>query len=163
MIGLTTLGIFHTVVSLIALACGVAALVRSREISPRDRLGQIYLVGTFISAATGLGIFQHGGFGPPHMLALMTLAALVIGTVAAMTAVFGRASRYVQAIAYSTTIFFHLIPGITETSTRLPRGAPLVASAEAPELRVVALILLIALVIGLTFQLRWLRRTQSAA
>jgi uncharacterized membrane protein len=163
MIGLTTLGIFHTVVSLIALACGVAALVRSREISPRDRLGQIYLVGTFISAATGLGIFQHGGFGPPHMLALMTLAALVIGTVAAMTAVFGRASRYLQAIAYSTTIFFHLIPGITETSTRLPRGAPLVASAEAPELRVVALILLIALVIGLTFQLRWLRRTQSAA
>jgi hypothetical protein len=93
----------------------------------------------------------------------MTLAALVIGTVAAMTAVFGRASRYLQAIAYSTTIFFHLIPGITETSTRLPRGAPLVASAEAPELRVVALILLIALVIGLTFQLRWLRRTQSAA
>lgn len=69
-------------------------------------------------------------------------------------------SRAVQAIAYSTTIFFHLIPGITGTSTRLPRGAPLAASAEAPELRVVALILLVVLVIGLTLQLRWLR-TQS--
>jgi uncharacterized membrane protein len=100
MTGLTTLGIFHTAVSLIALACGVAALVRSREISPRDRLGQIYLLGTLISAATGLGIFQHGGFGPPHVLALMTLAALAIGTVAALTSVFGRASRSVQAIAY---------------------------------------------------------------
>lgn len=163
MTGLTTLGLFHTLVSLIALACGIAALVRSREISPRDRLGQIYLLGTIISAATGLGIFQHGGFGPPHVLSLMTLAALAIGTVAALTSVFGRASRYVQAFAYSTTIFFHLIPGITETSTRLPRGAPLVASPEAPELRVVALILLIALAIGLTFQLRWLRRMQSPA
>jgi len=46
---------------------------------------------------------------------------------------------------------------VTETSTRLPRGAPLVASPDAPVLRTVAVVLLVVFLIGLTLQLRWLR------
>lgn len=157
MLGLTTLGTFHTVISLVALVCGVWVLFRDKEISPRNGLGQIYLVGTFISAATGLFIFQRGGFGPPHVFSILTLLALAIGTVAATSGVFGAASRYVQAIAYSSTIFFHLVPGIVETTTRLPRGAPLVASPDAPVLQGAILVLLVLLIIGLTLQLRRLR------
>lgn len=157
MLGLTTLGVFHTAISLVALVCGVWALARDREISPRNGLGQIYLVGTFISAATGLFIFQRGGFGPPHVFSILTLLALAVGTVAATSGLFGAASRYIQAISYSSTIFFHLVPGIVETSTRLPRGAPLVASPDAPVLQGIVLVLLVLLLIGLTLQLRWLR------
>ncbi len=157
MFGLTTLGVFHTAISLVALVCGVWALARYKEISPRNGLGQIYLVGTFITAATGLFIFQHGGFGPPHVLSILTILALAVGTVAATSGLFGRASRYVQAISYSSTIFFHLIPGVTETTTRLPRGAPLVASPDEPVLKTVALVLLVLFLIGLALQLRWLR------
>jgi uncharacterized membrane protein len=155
--GLTTLGLFHTVISLIALVCGIWALFRDREISPRNALGEFYLVGTFLSAATGLFIFQRGGFGPPHVFSVLTLVALAVGTIAATSGLFGAWSRYIQAIAYSTTIFFHLVPGIVETTTRLPREAPLVASPDAPELQVVVLVLLVLLVIGLVLQLRWLR------
>ena len=157
MLGLTTLGMFHTVISLVALVCGVWALARDKEISPRNGLGQIYLVGTFLSAATGLFIFQRGGFGPPHVFSILTLLALAVGTVAATSGLFGAASRYIQAIGYSSTIFFHLVPGIVETSTRLPRGAPLVASPNAPVLQGVVLVLLVLLIIGLALQLRWLR------
>lgn len=157
MLGLTTLGVFHTGISLVALVCGFWALARYKEISPGNGLGQIYLVGTFLSAASGLFIFQHGGFGPPHVLSILTILALAVGTVAATSGLFGRASRYIQAISYSATIFFHLIPGVTETSTRLPRGAPLVASPDAPVLRTVAVVLLVVFLIGLTLQLRWLR------
>jgi uncharacterized membrane protein len=151
--------VFHTAISLVALVCGFWVLARDKEISPRNGLGQIYLVGTFISAASGLFIFQHGGFGPPHVLSILTILALAVGTVAATSGLFGRASRYIQAISYSATIFFHLIPGVTETSTRLPRGAPLVASPDAPVLRTVAVVLLVVFLIGLTLQLRWLRAT----
>jgi len=157
MLGLTTLGVFHTAISLVALVCGIWALFRDKEISPRNGLGQIYLVGTFLSAATGLFIFQRGGFGPPHVFSILTLLALAVGTVAATSGLFGRASRYIQAISYSSTIFFHLVPGVVETTTRLPRGAPLVASPEAPVLQGVILVLLVLLIIGLTLQLRWLR------
>jgi uncharacterized membrane protein len=157
MLGLTPLGLMHTAISLVALVCGFWALARDREISPRNGLGQTYLVATFLTATSGLGIFQHAGFGPPHVLSILTILALIIGTIAASSRVFGRASRYVQAISYSGTIFFHLVPGVTETGTRLPRASPLFASADAPELQAVVLVILVMFLVLLALQLWWLR------
>jgi uncharacterized membrane protein len=157
MIGLTPLGAFHTVVALVALICGLVALGRSLEISSKTRLGQVYLVTTLVTAVTALGIFHHGGFGPPHVLAVLTLVALAVGTVAGRSALFGRASRYVEAVSYSSTILFHMIAGVTESSTRLPAGAPLIASPDAPLLEGIQLALLAAFLVGVTFQVRRLR------
>jgi len=70
--GLTAFGVFHTAIGVIALIYGFIALVRDKEISPSNRRGQIYLVTTLITAVTALGIFRHGGFGPPHALAVLT-------------------------------------------------------------------------------------------
>jgi uncharacterized membrane protein len=157
MLGLTQLGVIHTLVSLVAVACAIAALVRDKEISPRNGLGQTYLVATLITAATGLGIFQHGGFGPPHALSLLTLAALAVGGAATYSTVFGSWSRYVRLVSFSSTVLFHAIPGVTETLTRLPAGAPLVASADAPVFRVIYAALFAAFLAGLAAQIAWLR------
>lgn len=157
MMGLSNLGIFHTAIGLVAVLCGFIALIRDKEISLNNRLGQTYLITTLITALTALGIFRHGGFGPPHALALLTIAALAVGTVAARSTVLGRAAPYVQAVCYSSTILFHLIPGVTESSTRLPPAAPFVASADGPELKAVYLILLVVFLIGVTLQVRRLR------
>jgi uncharacterized membrane protein len=159
MLGLTNLGVFHTAIALVAVVCGFIALARDKEISPRNRLGQVYLVLTLVAAVTALGIFQHGGFGPPHVVALLTLVALAVGTVAATSRLFGRGSHYVQAISYSATVLFHMIPAVTESSTRLPPGAPLVASQDAPVLLAANLALLVVFLIGATLQARWLRRS----
>ena len=155
--GLTAFGVFHTAIGVIALIYGFIALARDNEISPNNRRGQIYLVATLITAVTALGIFRHGGFGPPHALAVLTLLALAVGTVAARSHVFGSASRYVQAASYSATILFHMIPAVTESSTRLPPGAPLASSQDAPVLQGVQLMLLLAFLVGVTLQVRWLR------
>jgi uncharacterized membrane protein len=157
MLGLTTLGVIHTAISLVAVVSGFWTLARYREISTSNGLGKTYLVTTFLTAATGLGIFQHGGFGPPHVLSILTLLALLVGTLAAVTGLFGRASSYVQAIFYSATLFFHMIPGFTETLTRLPPGAPVLPSADAPPFKVINAVLLLLFLVGLAFQLRWLR------
>jgi len=66
--------------------------------------------------------------------------------------VFGRASRYVETISYSATFFFHMIPAITETSTRLPAGAPLVANADAPELQAATGVLFVLFLLGVALQ-----------
>lgn len=158
MFGLAPLGIVHTLISLVALFYGVIALLRHKQISTGNREGQVYLWGTMLTAATGLGIYQHGGFGPPHVLSLLTLAALALGTVAARTSLFGAASRYIQAASYSVTFLFHMIPAVTETTTRLPLGKPLLASAEAPELQKAAGVLVLLFVIGLSLQIHWLRK-----
>src|SRR5207245_9235436 len=121
-IGLKRLVVFHRAIGLVVLVFGVSAMERDKEISTKNRLGQVCLVTTLITAVTALGIFHHGGWGPGHVLAVLTLVALGIGTVAATSSFFGRLSRYVQAVSYSSTVLFHMIPAVTETSTPLPPG-----------------------------------------
>jgi uncharacterized membrane protein len=157
MLGLTTLGVVHTLIALVALFCGFYALAMHKEISLKTRTGLVYVVLTFIAAATSLGIFQHGGFGPPHVVAILTIVALIVGTVASTTRLYGRASRYVQIIAYSATILFHLIPALVETLTRLPPGAPWVKSQDAPIFQVIFAVLLVLYLILVTLQIRWMR------
>ena len=157
MLGLTPLGAFHTAISLIAIVAGVWALVRDKEIMPRNRLGQLYLATTAMTAATGLMIFEHGGFRIGHAFAVLTLAVVAIGTVAAASPLFGRASRYVQAAFYSSTMLIHLITGSAETLTRLPPGAPLVTAANASVFKAIISALVLLFLVGLAFQLRWLR------
>jgi uncharacterized membrane protein len=157
MFGLTTLGSIHTLISLVAVATGFYILAREHEISPRNPLGKTYLVATFLTAATGLGIFHHDGFGPPHVLSILTLIAVAVGTVAATTRLYGRASRYVQAVSYSVTLLFHMIPAFTETLTRVPPGAPIASSPQAPILQAISAALLVLFAIGLALQIRWMR------
>ncbi len=155
------LGWFHTAMGIIALISGGFTLARFREISLQTRSGQIYLAATLITAGTALAIFQHGEFGPGHALAVMTLLALFVGTVAATTKLFGKFSRYMQAISYSATLLFHCIPAITDGLMRLPVGDPVLTSIEDPILKMCYLVLLVIFLVGVGLQLRWIHR-QSA-
>ena len=152
------LGWFHTAMGIIALVSGGITLASFREILLQTRSGQIYLVTTLITAGTALGIYQHGAFGPAHGLAVMTLLALAVGTVAATTKLFGKLSRYVQAVSYSATLLFHCIPAVTDGLLRLPVGDPVLSSIEDPILRMSYLVLLILFLTGVSLQLRWIYR-----
>lgn len=157
MLGLTSFGLFHTLISLVAVIAGAASFVRRGRIAPDDGLGKTYLAFTIASCVTALGIFHHGGFGPPHAVAILTLLVLALAVAARTTPVFGRGARYVETIGYSATFLFHMIPAVTELSTRLPAGAPLVSSADAPELKTAYLVLLALFAVGAVMQVRRLR------
>jgi uncharacterized membrane protein len=152
------LGWFHTAMGIIALVSGGFTLARFREISPQTRSGQIYLATTLITAGTALAIFQRGEFGPGHALAVMTLLALAVGTLAAKTKLFGQLSRYVQAVSYSATLLFHCIPAVTDGLMRLPVGDPVLTSIEDPILKMCYLCLLVLFLVGIGLQLRWVHR-----
>ena len=159
--GLTPLGVVHTAVSLVAVAAGLIALVRDGRISPRNTLGKVYIVTTVITCLTGFGIFQHGGFGKPHVLGIITLVVLGVAAVAGRTDVFGRFSRHVETVSYTATFLFHMIPGVTETTTRLPLGAPLLPNADAPQLQAAAGVLFVLFLVVAVLQVRKLRSGQS--
>jgi uncharacterized membrane protein len=162
MFGLTSLGVIHTAISLVAVAAGLIALLRDKQITSGNRLGQVYFVTTLLTAVTGFGIFQHGGFGKPHALGILTLLVLVVIMVAYRTQFYGRWSRVVEVVGYSATFLFHMIPAVTETTTRLPLGAPLLASAEAPALQVATAMMGLLFLIGAYFQVRRLRPASAA-
>ncbi len=155
---ISPLGWFHTAMGIIALVSAVVALARHKEILFGTRSGQIYLVATLITAATALAIFQHGFFGPAHVLAVLTLGALFVGTIAATTQLFGKFSRYLQALSFTATLLFHSIPAVTDALMRLPPGDPILTSIEDPILRMCYLALLVAFLIGVSLQLRWIYR-----
>lgn len=157
MYGLTSLGVVHTLISLIAVAAGVWALARHKEIALARPPGKTYVVTTLLTALTGLGIYQHGGFGPPQVLSILTIPALAAGAAIELKGLLGAWSRQAQAIAYTTTMLFHMIPAFTETLTRVPLGAPLLPNAEAPEFKPIYGTLMLIYVVGLVLQLRWLR------
>jgi uncharacterized membrane protein len=163
MFGLTPLGVVHTAISLVALAAGFIALVRDKEIAPTTTLGKVYLWTTVLTCLTGFGIFQHGGFGKPHMLGVLTLLVLAATALAMRTAWFGKASKYVVTIGYSVTFFFHLIPGATETFTRLPAGSPVFSSPDDPALQKVVGGFFVLLVVGCVLQARRLRANGAAS
>ncbi len=155
------LGWFHTVTGVVALVSGGVALVKFKEISLQTRSGQIYLVTTMITAGTALAIFQHGKFGPAHGLAVMTLVALAIGTVASTTNLIGNLSRYVRAVSYSATLLFHSIPAVTDGLLRLPAGNPVLTSIDDPIMKMCYAVLLVLFLVGISAQLRWIYRQRN--
>jgi uncharacterized membrane protein len=157
MFGLNNLGLFHTAISVVALAAGAAALIRDKEITSRNGLGQVYLWTTIITCLTGFGIFHHGGFGKPHALGVLTLLVLGAAVVTERTGLFGRVSAYVATLSYSLTFLLNFIPGITETFTRLPAGQPLFSSPEDPALQPVIGVVFLLFLVGATLQVLRLR------
>jgi uncharacterized membrane protein len=158
MFGLTTLGTFHTAISLIALIAGFIALASHKEISTRSTPGKVFVAGTVISCLTGFGIFQHGGFGNPHILAIVTLVVLGVALAAEYRVAFGRASRYVETVGYSLALFFHFIPGTVETLLRLPAGAPYLAHPDDPKAQPIVGVFFLVFLVGAALQVVRLRR-----
>jgi hypothetical protein len=158
---ITLFGWFHTVIAVLAVLAGFYTLGKYRLIQSNHIAGKSYLILTIISAATALGIFKHGGFGVAHGLAVLTLLAVLVGGIAEKTELFGGLSRYIQATFYSATFLFNMIPAITETLLRLPPDSPTVTSLKDPLLQGFHLAFFVAFVVGLSLQIRHLRKTAS--
>nr|WP_315398825.1 hypothetical protein [uncultured Duganella sp.] len=151
MYGLTTLGVIHTAISLVALGAGTVGFARDKRIDLSNGAGKTYLVTTILTCLTGFGIFQHGGFGKPHALGVITLLVLAVAWKVA-------AKPALQTVLLSLTFFFHMIPAATETLTRVPMGAPILPNAEAPELQVITGVMFLVFVIGAVLQVRRLNQ-----
>ena len=155
---MTLLGWFHTVLGVGAVLSGFYTVFKYRVISLAQPSGKLYALLTLVVAGSALGIYNQGGFGIAHILALLTLAALACGVVMEKTRLFGAASKYFQALGYTSTLLFHMIPAITDFLRRLPIGDPFIDSFEDPLLRQFHLAFLVVFVLGLVTQVFWLRR-----
>ncbi|HMY46305.1 MAG TPA: hypothetical protein PKX74_12570, partial [Leptospiraceae bacterium] len=60
---------------------------------------------------------------------------------------------------YSATFLFHWIPGVSEATTRLPLGSPLMNGPEDPALKTILGVLFVLFVVGSVLQVRSLRKS----
>lgn len=154
---MTALGWFHTVMGVLAIGAAVFTLRRHHFISMASSSGRIYLLITLIVVGSALMIYNQGGFGVGHILAVTTLCALGVGVLMERRPLLGDFSIYLQTAAYSATLLFHMVPAITDFLRRLPVGDPFVHSLDAPLLRAFHLAFLAVFGLGVLWQWRALK------
>lgn len=161
MLGITTFGMVHTVISLVSLGLGLFHLLSLRDIRWRTHAGKSYVAWTLASAVTGLFIFRHGGFNEAHALGIVTILTLGAAIVAERRAAPGSVRDGVAALALSLTVFFHFIPGFNETLVRVPTDAPYISGPDDPKLKVLVGGTFVIYLVIATLQWRRLRRRRG--
>ena len=158
---MTLLGWLHTIIAIMALIAGFYTLAIYKVIKLENKSGKIYLACTFIAATTALMIYNQGPFGPGHMLAVLTLLALLGGTLVSKVPAFSKIAEYFQAFCFSGTLLFHMIPAITDGLLRLPIGDPFLTNKHDPLLRNFYLLFLVIFLVGYVAQFIWLKKNSA--
>jgi preprotein translocase subunit SecY len=160
MFGISPLGWVHTLGSLPAIPAAAYMLSCHGRIVPRSGAGTVYFISMLIGAATVfLVTHQVVGYGIGAATLLLLLAGYGVGRIPGL----GRAARYIETICLSLTAFLLMLPTITETLRRVPDGHPLVTDLQSPLLLGSQASLLVILVVGLTAQIVYLRRSDKRA
>ena len=155
---MTILGWFHTVLEILAVLSGFYTLYKYKIITTSESSGRLYVLVTLLVAGSALGIYNQGGFGVAHVLAVLTLIALAGGYIMEKFKWFGSFSKYFQALGYTSTLLFHMIPAITDFLRRLPVGDPFIDSFDDPLLLNFHTAFLVIYLVGLVTQIVWLKR-----
>jgi len=155
---MTILGWFHTVLGILAVLSGFYSLYKYKIITTSESSGRLYVLVTLLVAGSALGIYNQGGFGVAHVLAVLTLIALAGGYIMEKLKWFGSFSKYFQALGYTSTLLFHMIPAITDFLRRLPVGDPFIDSFDDPLLLNFHTAFLVIYLVGLVAQVVWLKR-----
>lgn len=150
--GLTALGIFHTVIGVVAIVSGIVSLIRFSKIDLKHATGKIYFYFTAITSLTALGISKSGGFNPGHMLSLLII--LLTGTAywLYLKKPGNNRSRYVENFLLSFSFFLSMLPTVNETLTRIPVGHPLAKDIHDPLIGRTLLVVLVLFLSGSVYQ-----------
>ena len=158
---MTLLGWFHTVLGVGALLSGFYTIFKYKFISLEEVSGKLYILLTIIVAGSALGIYNQGGFGIAHILAVLTLIAIAGGIMMEKLKLFGAFSKYFQALGYTSTLLFHMIPAITDFLRRHPTEDPFADSFNDPLIVNFHIAFVSIYLLGMTAQIFWLKRHVS--
>ena len=76
---ITLLGWFHTVLGIVSILLGFYSFFSFKLLSWNKIPSRIYLVLTFITAVSALGIYNQGGFGIAHVMGVLAVLAVLCG------------------------------------------------------------------------------------
>jgi len=150
--GLSGLGIFHTIIGIVAIGAAIISFVRFGKIDLTQLSGKIYFYTTAVTALTALGISKHGGFNAGHIFSVFILILVVVAFWLSVKRSTNNKARYIENFLLSFSFFLSLIPTVNETFTRIPLGHPLAKNPTDPVIAQTLLVLLIAFVAGAIYQ-----------
>lgn len=150
--GLSSLGIFHTIIGIIAIIAAIVSYIKYGKINLAELPGKIYFYGTLITALTALGISKHGGFNPGHVFSIVIVILISVAYFLYSRKKGDNRSRYIENFLLSFSFFLSWLPTVNETFTRIPIGHPLAKAPTDPIIGKTLLVLLILFIVGSIFQ-----------
>ncbi|MBB5537301.1 hypothetical protein [Rhizobium giardinii] len=149
---LSTLGIIHTVISVVPVVAGLYGFSKYGAIRPKTDSGRIYVITLVLSALTSFGLSSTGGFNAGHAIGILAILSVVFSLIIARLGWFGRLNRYLQALSMSFTFFLLLVPAINETLSRVPPANPIGSGPESAPVQTVTAIWAVIFLIGICLQ-----------
>lgn len=149
---LSNLGIFHTIIGVIAIGSAVVSFVRYRKIDLAKWSGKLYFYGTAITAVTALGLSKTGDFNAGHIFSILILILVLIAFFLFKKRQDNNRARYFETFLLSFSLFLSLVPTVNETFTRIPVGHPWAKDPTDPLIGKTLLLLFILLIAGSTYQ-----------
>lgn len=159
--GLSNLGIFHTVIGIIAIVAAIVSYVRFGKINLGHITGKIYFYVTVTTSLTSLGLLKHG-FNPGHIFAIFIVILVVVAYFIHIKKQGNKRSRYFENFLLSFSFFLSWIPTVNETLTRVPVGHPLAKAPTDPTIGITILVLLLLFIIGSVYQFRKQRKINNS-
>lgn len=152
--GLSALGIFHTVIGVAAIVAALVDFIKYGKINLNTVSGKIYFYGTVITSLTSLGISKHGGFNPGHVFSIFIIFLVFGAYYLNLKRKNSTRARYFENFWLSFSFFLSLVPTVNETFTRIPLGHPLAKDITDPVIGKTLLVLLILFIAGSIYQFR---------
>ncbi len=149
---ISLIGWIHTILGTLAIIVAVFIIAAQGFIKSKNNLGKFYIIATLITASTALMLFKNGGFNLAHLLAILTIVAIILGITSEKYNILG-ISKYIQAMSYTGSVLFHLLPGIAEVNKRLPIDSPMGLSVLDPVN--IRYYLIFTAIIGITILIQW--------
>jgi cbb3-type cytochrome oxidase subunit 3 len=150
--GLSNLGIFHTVIGVSAILSAVVSYVRYGKINLSEPSGKVYFYGTLITSLTALGISKLGGFNPGHAFSLLIVILVIIACILHYKRKGNNRSRNIENFLLSFSLFLSMVPTVNETLTRIPLHKPLATGPTDPVIAKTLLAFLIIFIAGSIYQ-----------
>lgn len=150
--GLSGLGIFHTIIGIIAIIASLISFIRFGKIDLTHVLGKTYFFTTVVTALTALGLSKHGGFNPGHIFSIFIFLLVMLAFWLSAKKKGLNKFRYLENLLLSLSFFLSLIPTVNETFTRVPIRHPLAAGPTDPLIAKTLGILFICFIAGSVYQ-----------
>lgn len=150
--GLSGLGIFHTLIGIIAIFAALTSFIRFGKIDLTHISGKTYFLTTVITALTALGLSKHGGFNPGHIFSIFIFLIVLIAFWLSAKKKGLNKFRYFENFLLSLSFFLSLIPTVNETFTRVPIGHPLASGPTDPVIAKTLGVILLGFIIGAIYQ-----------
>lgn len=150
--GLSNLGIFHTVIGILAIVAALVSFINFGKISLSKLSGKIYFYATVITSLTALGFTKHGAFNPGHIFSLFIVVLVLIAFMLHLKKKGNTKARYFENFLLSFSFFLSLVPTVNETLTRVPLGHPLAKKPTAPIIQQVLLVFFVLFIAGSVYQ-----------